>query len=126
MNPFSSTEEMLAYLERAKHGWKSVSDIQPEPDEGRESGLQSKCEKWLKKRGYPFFHDKSRGKNKAGWFDLTCLLPEGRVVFIELKSGKGRKSPEQAQLHRMAKYLKHEVWEVRSYKYFLHIMLGED
>ena len=34
----------------------------------------------------------------------------------------GKPAKEQIELRRRAKFLKHEVWEVRSYKHFLHIM----
>ena len=91
-------------------------------DSGPESELQRKCEKWLREHGYPYHHDRSRGKNMAGWFDLVCLLPEGRAVFIEFKAAKGKLRPEQQELIRRAKYLKHEVHEVRSYKRFLYIV----
>ena len=57
--------------------------IDDPPDSGRESRLQAKCELWLKERGFPYFHDRSRKKNKAGIPDLICFLPEGRVVVIE-------------------------------------------
>ena len=93
-------------------------------DSGPESELQRKCEKWLRENGFPYFHDSSRRKNKKGWFDLTCLLPEGRVVFIEFKSKSGRLSDEQKLLIQQANFLGHEVHEVRSYKRFLYLMLN--
>jgi len=94
------------------------------PDPGPESRLQSKAEKWCRTCGYPYFHDRSRGKNVAGWPDLTVCLPKGRVVFVEFKGKSGRLRKEQAQLHRQLLYLGHEVHTVKSYKRFLEIMEG--
>ncbi|MFH1953151.1 MAG: VRR-NUC domain-containing protein [Pseudomonadota bacterium] len=97
--------------------------LQPEtPDPGKEEKLQSKCESWLKDHGYPYFHDRSRKKNQAGIPDLICFLPEGRCVIIELKAKEGRLTKEQQQILKMLKWLKHEVYEVRSFKRFLEVM----
>lgn len=118
------TQDQFESYIASKGKWPgNTLEICPDkPDPGKESRLQAKCEAWMKERGFPCFHDRSRGKNRAGWFDLTCLLPEGRTVFIELKSGSGRPSPEQSNLIRQAKYLKHEVYEVRSFKRFIEIV----
>lgn len=99
--------------------------LDPEkPDSGWEQTLQRKCEQWLRDHGYPYIHDRSRKKNKRGIPDLICFLPEGRVVVVELKAKGGRMSPEQTQMLRMLKYLKHEVFEVRSFKRFVEIVGG--
>jgi RecB family endonuclease NucS len=92
------------------------------PDSGKESRLQSKCEKWLKQHGFPFVHDRSRKKNTRGIPDLICFLPEGRTVIIELKAERGKPTPEQTQMLRMLKYLKHEVYIIRAYKRFIEVM----
>lgn len=102
--------------------WKLLS---MKADDGKESRLQSRCEAWLKQKGYPYFHDRSRGKNQPGMLDLICFLPEGRTVIIELKAKGGRLSKEQLQTMRMLKYLKHEVYEVRSWKAFMGVMENE-
>ena len=96
------------------------------PDEGPESKLQGKAENWCREHGYPYFHDRSRGKNKAGSIlDLYVYLPEGRHIVFEFKDKRGRLSKEQAQTIRMLKHLKHEVHEVRSYRQFLDIVNKE-
>ena len=118
--------QYLDYIVKRNSKPPGQPTIDDPPDSGRESRLQAKCELWLKERGFPYFHDRSWKKNKKGWFDLTCLLPEGRTVFLELKSKDGRRSPEQTELRKMAKFLKHEVYEVRSYKHFTYIMTKED
>lgn len=124
--------EVEAYRDRldrmmGRGKWQGGGDISapPAPDEGKEARLQGKCEKWLKDRGYCYVHDRSKKMNKRGEIlDLYCFLPEGRVVIMELKSKDGGMSPEQRQTYRMLKYLKHEVYEVRSFKQFLQIMQG--
>ncbi len=93
-----------------------------QPDAGPESRLQAKCERWLREKGFPYVHDRSRKKNKSGIPDLICFLPEGRCVIVELKAKGGRLSKEQVHMLRMLKFLKHEVYEVRSFKAFIQIM----
>lgn len=44
---------------------------------------------------------------KAGWPDLQFLLPDGRVVFVELKAGSGL-SPEQRAFRDAAQ--PHGMW----------------
>jgi len=95
------------------------------PDDGKESRLQARCEKWLRDHGYYFVHDRSRKKNTAGIPDLICFLPEGRVVVIELKAKEGRPTKEQTHMLRLLKYHKHEVYLIRAYKRFLEVMRGD-
>ena len=111
------TEEQLA--EYQSRNYKTMPH---EADEGPESELQKKCERWLRENGFPYFHDRSRGKNKRGIPDLICFLGEGRVVVIELKAKSGRMSEEQKETMMRLKYLGHEVHEVRSYKRFLYLV----
>ena len=118
-----SQEQFEDYLVRRRK-WQPDGLVpgKHEPDPGKEARLQRKCERWLKDHGYPYFHDRSRKENKAGLPDLICFLPEGRTVIIELKAKGGRLSPEQVHTLRMLKYLKHEVYEIRSFKKFLEVM----
>jgi predicted Holliday junction resolvase-like endonuclease len=59
-----------------------------------------------------------------GWPDITLCLPEGRVLFLELKTGKGRMSEDQKQIARSMLFFKHEWHVVRSFKRFLEIVCG--
>jgi hypothetical protein len=95
------------------------------PDPGPESRLLSKCLEYCKERGYPAFHDRSRGKNQPGWPDLLVFLPRGKVILIELKSAKGIFRKEQEALARQFMYLKHRWFKVRSFTKFLEIMEEE-
>lgn len=103
-----------------ENGWKDVD----EP----ESVLQGKIVAYCNGHGYPCLSfsqsRKARGFLRAGWCDITILLPKGRVVFLELKSAKGRLKPEQAELMQQAKYLQHEWHVVRTWKLFMEIIDG--
>ena len=91
-------------------------------DEGPESKLQAKIQKWAKENGFPCWHDRSRGKNQRGWPDLVLCFPKGVVLFLELKSKSGRLSKEQKQMKLKFLFLGHNWYEVRSYKQFLNII----
>jgi hypothetical protein len=97
-----------------------------EADEGSESSLQRKAEAWLNDHGYPYIHDRSRGKNRSGAIlDLHIYLPNGRHVVIELKAKGKKMSPEQLETFRKIQFLGHEIYgDVRSYKQFLEIVQG--
>lgn len=102
---------------------KQPQDQRSDEYEGRESRLQRKCTEWLKMKGFPYIHDNSRGKNRAGAIlDLHIYLPEGRHVICELKTKGNKMSKEQKETYFKLLYLGHEVHEVRSYKRFLEIM----
>ena len=44
--------------------------------------------------------------------DRLCLLPAGRLIFIEFKFGKGKCSVRQEAVHRILRGLGFEVWVV--------------
>jgi hypothetical protein len=52
----------------------------------------------------------------------VLTLPEGRVVFLELKAEGGKLRSEQKRLQRMFLFLRHEWYQVRSFKRFLEIV----
>ena len=114
-------------IAKAKSGWLPEEREEREiPDPGPESDLQGKAEEWLNERGYPFIHDRSRGKNKRGnILDLHIYLPEGRHVVIELKAKGKTMTDEQKDTYRKILFLGHEIYEVRSFKKFLEIMEGK-
>lgn len=99
-------------------------------DEGEEieKTLQTKCERFLKDHGYPFLSFKQSKHVQrlipAGYPDLTIVLPKA-VVFIELKSKKGRRSDDQKEMALIFYHLGHEIHEVRTYKRFLEIINHE-
>lgn len=100
-----------------------------EADPGPESALQGKIMQWAKRRGYPIQANRqtknAKGLLTPGWPDITLILPDGKVLFIELKSSRGRLSPEQKHLRLQFMALGHRVHEVRSYKRFLEVLNEE-
>ena len=119
------TEEEFQTFQIARKGSNKDVAGSEVSDEGKESSLQSKCNGWLDKHGYPFIHDRSRGKNKRGQIlDLHIYLPEGRHVVMELKADGRGMSDEQNDTFRKIKFLGHEIYVVRSFKRFLEIVEG--
>ena len=51
---------------------------------------------------------------EAGTPDILCLLRDGRCVWLELKSDRGKVSATQAAWHAMAATMGHTVHVVRS------------
>ena len=92
------TEDQYKEWQATQNAPQSPFGTEDIPDIGKESKLQHKIEKWASEHGFLYFHDRSRGKNMAGWPDLTICLPDGVVLFLELKSEKGVLRAEQIQL----------------------------
>jgi len=103
----------------------SPGELDQEADPGPESSLQRKIEAWCKEWGRPIlsFHQSKAAKRllPPGWPDLTIIMPN-RVIFIELKSAKGRLSPEQKQLRMQFMALGHDIYEIRSFKRFKEVI----
>lgn len=58
----------------------------------------------------------------VGCQDLTCFLPGGRVVCIELKSRIGKMSAAQRDWAHEMKRIGHEVFIVKSFADFLSVV----
>jgi len=118
--------EYEAYMEKYNRDIKPFHPDTMEADEGKESILQGKIVNWARSKGYPClsFRQTSRAKGVLlpGWPDITLALPNGRTVYIELKNKKGRLSEDQKNMALMLMQLKHEWYEVRSFKRFLGIV----
>jgi hypothetical protein len=114
-----SEDKLLEY--KAKR--TTINNDNSPPDEGREYELDKKIANYCKEHHYYAFHDYSRNVNKAGHPDWIIALPKGRVVFIENKSKKGKMSNEQKLVMVKLIVLGQEIYECRSYKKFLEIML---
>ena len=116
-------EIFLAQKQTWNRGWKRiVPKGKDEPDPGPESALQKKCEDWLTARGWGYFHDRSRKKNKSGLPDLIIWAPECKTLQVELKAKGGRLLEEQVRFRQNIGRNGHVVHEVRSFKRFLEIV----
>ena len=123
MSRINATEAQILFAQQmAKINPQENETIEDIPDQGPESDLQGKVQKWAKEHGFPCWHDRSRKKNEPGWPDCILFLKESRVVLIELKAEKGVFSEDQKRLRSQFAFLKHEYHKVKSYKHFLKIM----
>jgi len=124
---FKDQADLDAYIAKFN---KRVKPYHPEtmdtPDEGPESDLQNKIVAWAKNKGYPCLSLRQSKNAKTmltpGWPDVVLALPAKRVVFIELKSKKGRLSAEQKNMKIMFLYLQQEWYEIRSFSKFLEVI----
>ena len=73
----SDLEEYHARMKKAR-----LEIGQDSGGEELESTLQKKIMAYLKDKGYYYFHDHSRGKNKAGHPDLIIALPDSRTLWL--------------------------------------------
>lgn len=114
--------EYDAYIQRGFH----LPPKDNEADDGPEKVLQRKIVTWAKDWGHPclsFRQSKNAiGFITPGWPDITLILHKQRVVFLELKSKKGRMSEDQKMMRLQLLSHGQEIYEVRSYKQFLQIV----
>lgn len=112
--------------EKVRRGWKVPilrHRCDEVPDPGPESDLQRKAQEWMDNKGFPWIHDRSRGKNRPGQIlDLYCFLPKGRVEIFEFKVKGNTLSDEQEKTYKNLIRNGHRVHECRSFKGFLGIV----
>ena len=97
-----------------------------EADEGKESALSGKITKYAKDHGWVgvCFRQsrKAEGFLPRGLPDCVWALPEGRTIWLELKSASGTLKQDQKQIALQLIAMGHEWHEVRSFKQFLDIV----
>ncbi len=134
-----SAQEIEDLAQRARAAWRRnpgepplPRTLAPEPptsSDEKESVLQCRIVRWAREHGFPIQSNRSTPKARtlltAGWPDV-CLILRGRVVWVELKSGRGRLSEEQKQLRIAFMHLGHEIYECRTWKRFLEIVSGTE
>ena len=115
-----SQKDYLDYLARRE---AELADDHPDtPDDGPESRLQGRIEEHCRKMGWYFFHDRSRAVNERGFPDLVIALPDSVTLWLELKSAKGRMTPEQKRVMLILKALGHHHYKVKAYSRYLRII----
>lgn len=134
-NPFKTESDLQAHLQRARAGWRvDPGGLSPSsagtplpgfPASEPESVLQGKIVKWAKDHGYPIQSNRqtrhAKGLLTPGWPDI-CLILKGRIVWIELKAGKGRMTEDQIKMRIRFLHLGHMIHEVRTWKRFVEIV----
>lgn len=73
-----------------------LNDHKPEP---LESTIQNRLIRTLERQGW--YVQKTEGRSRNGFPDVTAVDPLGNVWFIELKRTKGRPSPDQCRELKM-------------------------
>ena len=81
-----------------------------------ERQIQVKCIELLKKRGG--FAVKVDSTSSRGWPDLLCVLPNGTILFVELKTKTGKTSKLQDYMINKLKRNKANVYIIRSVEAF--------
>ena len=116
-------EEADRLLQEQKAKMEPAS--QYKPDDGPESTLSKKIRGYCKDHGYPAQINrqsrKARGMLEPGWPDVTMCI-HGKVLFFELKAGKGKLSEDQIRIKLQFLSLKQNWFEVRSFRQFIDIV----
>ena len=122
-----TAQDLAEYEAKRMKGQDINNQISPyaDCDTGPESALQSKIKAYCKGQGWPVLSFPQTQAVKRylpeGWPDIVLILPK-RVLFLELKAAKGRKSKGQVLMAQMFEYLGHTIHEVRSYKQFFRLL----
>lgn len=93
-------------------------------EESAEDALHCAILAECQRRGWLAFHGSMRRRSSrtVGEADFCCLLPGGRVLFVECKSKIGKLSSEQLAISRWMAKLGHQYHVVRSFTEFLAIL----
>ena len=86
----------------------------------RESAIQQKVMQKCMQKG--ILCVKVDSSSSRGWPDLTCVLPNGTVLFIELKTATGKTSKLQDYMINKLKRNKANVYVIRSVEAFDHLV----
>lgn len=124
-----SYQELLARMK--SHGLAKIEipDDPHETDEEPESTLSKKIRKHCTDNGWPAL---ILPQNKLlawfipeGWPDGVIALPQRRTVWLELKSKKGQLREKQRLMGSMLRFLGHEFYQVKTWKFYLEIVYNE-
>jgi len=112
--------------------WSEVQlEAYMKPDEQPESALQKLIIDDAISRGWLVHsHKQSKDYYKVhtkgeGWADVVILMPEGRVVMLELKAKKGVMREEQKLCQQKAKWLGHEWHQIKTWRQYFQIVEGK-
>lgn len=113
-----SEYQALLARQRAKRQEKPSATVSSEAE--TQSAIVNEC----KRRGWLVFTGSMahRTYRTLGEPDLTILADKGRVLFIEVKSGRGKRTPEQQAIATVANDLGHTIHLVRSLAEFVKLI----
>lgn len=85
--------------------------IEPPTINRRENSIQSRLIRELTLKGC--YVQKTVGQTRNGYPDLTCILPNGCVWFIEIKTERGRLTPVERHELQLIHQAKGNIMVVR-------------
>ncbi|MCX7004610.1 MAG: VRR-NUC domain-containing protein [bacterium] len=74
-----------------------------------EKELQRAVMRWLREQGALTMHLTGFFDTQAGWPDVICLAPDGRLLLVELKRATGKLRPAQTDFILKADRIGHAV-----------------
>ena len=89
-----------------------------------EASIESSWQRRTKKYGWQTIK-LDTGRSSRGWPDRLICLPNGKAIFIEFKTPKGKVTPLQNHMHEKLRKLGHVVWVSRSAAHAEQICLYE-
>jgi VRR-NUC domain len=115
--------DLIAMEARLARGRKPVET----PEAGgcdRESKLHEQTVQELRRRRVYFVHSRMDrpSTNNVGTPDFIVAMPNGKTLWLELKTATGKLSPEQQTAQHLLKTACHEHHIVRSYKQLLDVL----
>ena len=102
----------------------------------KEERVQHELVMWMQSRGIYFFsvpNEATKGKGnfaatgmRPGVSDLVVVLPDGRVVFVEVKNEVGQQRPAQKLFEQKVTDLGHQYVVVRSVEELKKVLDSSD
>lgn len=122
--PFWTSEQLLEYELRNKQRCSRKVPVGTGSGSEKESDLHEQIFSECRRRGWIALHGSmsERTHRTVGEADFCCLLPGGRVLFVECKSKTGKLSQPQLAMKAWMEKLGHTLHVVRSLKEFLEIL----
>lgn len=118
MNPFSTWNQAEVEAHNARVAGFTMPDVRSPPI--REVELHNQILDYCRRRGWIALHGSTAcaTARTIGEFDFVVLADRGRVFLVEVKTAKGKLTPEQAGMHHWAARLGHQPKVVRSLREF--------
>ena len=115
-------------INKTKEPIKSVEVEKPRNDIDKpEKELQRECNAYLRalkdrQEILDFFHLKEARGNKIGLPDLLIFFENSKILFIELKTAKGKLTKEQKEFEKRCKQFSSDFYVCRDMKTVIEIV----
>jgi len=120
--PRWSSYDLAQFLGRGIRTQRALDSFDTSPD-SREASLHNFILEEVGRRGWLAFHGSMahRTKRPAGEPDFEILTPGPGLLLLEVKSARGKRTPEQLALASHARKLGHTIHVIRTQKEFLQL-----